>query len=93
MIDAATYSSKRLEFQDQQAGVRLLLETLERDSADIAALAVKAFELSQSLRKKWLMADYAAKRVLLEIVCLNLSLSGKKLTPVLREPFDSLARA
>lgn len=36
-----------------------------------ADIAVKAFELSQNLRAKWLTADYAVKRPYLEIVFLN----------------------
>jgi len=40
----------------------LQLETTDRDDASVADLAIKAFELSQSLTKKWLKADYHAKR-------------------------------
>ena len=55
-------------------------------------LIVKAFELSQSLREKWLTADYAAKRRILEILCLNCSLDGVSLVATMRKPFDLLAK-
>jgi len=45
---------------------------LEIDVADLGRhetidIAVKAFELSQTLREKWFSADYSAKRRILEI--------------------------
>jgi hypothetical protein len=52
---------------------------------------VKAFELSQSLKDKRLTADYAAKRRILEIVCLNWRLDDVTLCPRTRKPFDVLA--
>jgi len=54
-------------------------------------LAVKVFELSQALRQKWLTADYATKRRILEIVFLNCRLDGATLCPTIRKPFDVLA--
>lgn len=38
--------------------LRLHLETTDRDNAAVADLAIEAFEISQSLTKKWLKADY-----------------------------------
>lgn len=55
-------------------------------------IAVKAFELSQSLREKWFEADYAAKRRILQILCLNCSLNGASLVATMRKPFDLLAK-
>ena len=53
-------------------------------------LAVKAFELSQSLEQRWVKADARTKRQLLQIVCLNYSLDGATLVPTIRKPFDIL---
>ena len=50
------------------------------------------FELSQTLREKWLTADYVAKRRILEIVCLNCNLDGVSLVATMRKPFDLLAK-
>lgn len=69
----------------------LLGGQLYRSHDENADVAVKAFELSQSLREKWLTADYAAKRRILEIVCLNFRLAGATLVPTMRKPFDVLA--
>ena len=59
---------------------------------ETAEIAVKAFELSQTLTEKWLNADYRAKHQLLEIVCLNFSLEDVTLVPTIRKPFDVLAK-
>lgn len=53
-------------------------------------MAVKVFELSQALTSKWLAADIAEKRLLLEIICLNWTLDGVTLVPQMRKPFDLL---
>lgn len=52
---------------------------------------MKVFELSQTLRQQWLTADYAAKRRILEIVCLKCALLNGTLIPTIRKPFDVLA--
>ena len=41
---------------------------------------------------KWVTADYAAKRRILEIVCLNCSLDDVDLCATMRKPFDLLAK-
>ena len=53
-----------------------------------AELAVKAFELSQSLTDKWDTADIDAKRRILEILWLNCTLVDVSLVPEWRKPFD-----
>gem|GEM_PF-7076762 len=49
------------------------------------------FELSQTLKQKWLTADYATQRRILEIVRLNCTLDSATLCPTMRKPFDVLA--
>jgi hypothetical protein len=49
------------------------------------------FELAQDLTARWLTDDNPTKRLLLDIVCLNLRLGGRTLVPTLRKPFDLLA--
>ena len=90
-IDEGTFATKNTEFRDRIAQVKLQLETCDRRRAEHSEIALKAFELSQSLREKWLTADYQAKRRLLEIVCLNFRLDGVSLVPTIRKPFDVLA--
>lgn len=90
-IDADTYATKAQELRDEAATLRLEIERCDRGRNETIDIAVKAFELSQNLRAKWFAADHAAKRRLLEIVCLNFSLVDVSLVPAMRKPFDLLA--
>ena len=90
-IDESTFAAKNTEFRDRIAQVKLQLEACDRRRTEHGEIALKAFELSQTLREKWVTADYQAKRRLLEIVCLNFRLDGVSLVPTIRKPFDVLA--
>jgi site-specific DNA recombinase len=90
-IDAETFARKATELRDKAADLRLHLEAADRGRDEIIDIAVKAFELSQNLRAKWFETDYAAKRRILEIICLNWTLDGVNLVPTMRKPFDMLA--
>lgn len=90
-IDCEIFARKQQELRDREAMLKLRLESLDRSRHENHDLAVKVFELSQTLTEKWLTADYATKRRILEIVCLNFSLDDVTLVPVLRKPFDALA--
>ncbi len=70
----------------------MVTRTADSGRNETIDIAVKAFELSQSLREKWFEADYAAKRRILEIVCLNCSLVDANLCVAMRKPFDLLAK-
>ena len=70
----------------------MAIEASDRGRNEIIDIAVKAFELSQSLRERWFTADYAAKRRILEIICLNCSLDDANLCVTMRKPFDLLAK-
>lgn len=91
-INGDTFASKSTELRDQLATLRLQLDVADRQKDEYADIAVKAFELSQTLRAKWLTADYAAKRRILEIVCLNFRLIAVSLVPEMRKPFDVLIK-
>lgn len=90
-IDAEAYAVKCTELRDQEARLRLKLEACTRGRDENAEIAIKAFELSQNLRAKWLTADYSEKRRVLEIVFLNFVLDGVSLVPETRKPFDIFA--
>ena len=91
-IDAATFAFKSRELRDREAELKLEIDTADRGRHEIIDLAIKAFELSQSLREQWVTADYAAKRRILEILCLNCSLVDVSLSVSMRKPFDLLAK-
>lgn len=89
-IDQAAYAAKRSELQDRQAGIRAQLEASDRDGHQIAELAIKAFELSQSLEHRWVNANYNAKRTILSIMLETVRLNSDNLEFSLRKPFEIL---
>ena len=91
-IDPTTYAETARELRGKEAALKLEIDVTDRGRHEIIDIAVKAFELSQSLRQKWLTADYAAKRCLLEIICLNYTLDDVSLVPTMRKPFDLLTK-
>ena len=91
-IDADSFAKKQTELRDQAANLRLKIDSLDRQHDENADIAIKAFELSQSLRERWVTADFAAKRRILEILCLNFRLDDVTLVPEWRKPFDVLAK-
>jgi site-specific DNA recombinase len=90
-IDPSTFAETSTELRDREAKLKLQIDGSDKERHEIIDIAVKAFELSQNLRAKWFEADYAAKRRILEIVCLNWTLDGVNLVPTMRKPFDMLA--
>ena len=91
-IDADTFASTSRDLRDREAELKLEIDASDRGRHEIIDIAVKAFELSQSLRERWVTADYAAKRRILEIICLNCSLDDANLCVTMRKPFDLLAK-
>lgn len=87
-IDDKMLTAKATELRDREAKLKLQLDACDLGRHENADIAVKAFELSQHLRAKWLTADYSAKRRFLEIVFLNFVLDDVTLVPETRKPFD-----
>jgi site-specific DNA recombinase len=90
-IDEETFSQKQTELRDRYSAIKLQLDVLDRSQDENADLTSKVFELSQTLRERWLTADYAEKRKILDIVWLNCRLDDTTLCPQIRKPFDALA--
>lgn len=90
-IDADTFATKNMELRDRESELKLQIDSADRNRHEIIDIAIKAFELSQDVRAKWFAADWAAKRRILEILCLNWKLDGVSLVPEWRKPFDLLA--
>jgi hypothetical protein len=61
-IDQETYTRKNTELRDRLAALKLQLDGLDRSHDEMTELASKVFELSQTLRQRWLTADYPTKR-------------------------------
>ena len=90
-IDEDIYARKSTQLRDRLASIKLQLDVVDRSRDETSDLASKVFELSQTLRDRWLSAGYVEKRRILEIVCLNCTLDGTTLCPTMRKPFDALA--
>ena len=89
-IDGSTFNAKNIELRDRIATLPLQLEAADRGRDEIASLATRVFELSQSLTEQWLAADYAEKRQILEMAVLNFSLVDTTLELTMGKPFDIL---
>jgi site-specific DNA recombinase len=90
-ITAEDYAAKRSELLDRQAGLRVQLEETDRDDAQIADLAVRVIELSQSLENRWKTGDFRAKREILGLLCESVRSNSENLEIRLRKPFDLIA--
>jgi site-specific DNA recombinase len=90
-IDQDTFAAKGTKLRDRIAQLTLEVGACDRGRAESGEIALAAFELSQTLKEKWLTADYRAKRKILEIVSLNFRLLDVTLVPEWRKPFDVLA--
>ena len=89
-IDEQAFGAKNTELRDRIAALTLQLESTDRQQDERADLALRVFELSQDLHRKWVSADYPEKRRILDLVCLNLVLSGATLAIATRKPFNCL---
>ncbi len=90
-IDESTFADKNRELRDRITQLTNQVDGCDRNRAEQAEIALKAFELSQTLKAKWVKADVRAKRQLLDITCLNFLLDDVTLVPQIRKPFDVLA--
>ena len=85
------FARKQTDLRDRVANLKLQLDVIDRSHDEMSDLAVKVFELSQTLSQKWLTTDYATKRRIMEIIFLNCRLDDATLVPTIRKPFDVLA--
>ena len=90
-IEQEAFARKHTELRDRLGNIKLQLDVIDRSHDETAEVAAKVFELSQTLRQQWVVADYVAKRRILEIVFLNCRLDDVTLVPTIRKPFDVLA--
>ena len=87
-IESETYARKDGELRNLLKRLALHQEGQAQQKTEIGDVAMKVLELSQRLKEKWLTADIAEKRVILEIVCLNLVFKDASLEISMRKPFD-----
>jgi site-specific DNA recombinase len=91
-IGTDEYAAKRAELHERQSAIRLQFETTDRDDREIADLAIRVFELSQTLESRRKTADYAAKREILELMCESACLNSQNLEIRLKKSVDLIAK-
>ncbi|HEY4311634.1 MAG TPA: recombinase family protein [Pirellulales bacterium] len=90
-IEEELFARKGMELRDRIAIAKGQLDGLDVTRGEKAEQAIAVFELSQSLIEKWVAADYAAKRQILDIVFSNFRLDAVTLCYEMRKPFALLA--
>lgn len=90
-IDSDAFARKSTELRDRIATLAVQLEGVDTTRGQQAQEAIKIFELSQDLSNRWLRADYASKREILDIVFSNFRLDGLSLCYEMKKPFAWLA--
>ena len=90
-IDNDMFAEKSTELRDRIATLSFQLEATDATRGEQAENAIKVFELSQHLSERWITADYAAKRQILDIVFSNFRFDGVSLCYEMRKPFAYLA--
>ena len=91
-IDEQTFAAKNTELRDRIAQAEQQVQSYGADISQRGQIAEKAFELSQTLRQKWVASDGPKKRQLLGIVCLNLRLEGTTLVPTIKKALRRAGR-
>jgi DNA invertase Pin-like site-specific DNA recombinase len=92
-IETDTFQRKSAELRERADELKVKIEVADRSQAEKGEVAVKSFELSQTLEEKWVAGDYRAKRQILEIVCSNFSLDDVTLGYTVNKPFDAMIDA
>ncbi len=81
---ADVFAANQTELRDRIASLKLQSDLVDRSHDEMSELAVKVFELSQTLRQKSLTADYSVKRRIMESVFLNCRLDDATSCPTIR---------
>jgi len=89
-IEPDTYARKDGELRSLSKRLQIRLEGQSQQKTEIGETALRVLELSQHLKEKWVSADVEEKRLILEIVCLNLTFKNASLEITMRKPFDAI---
>ena len=90
-IEHETFTRNHEALHVQERELRATLDREATLQTEDGEQAVRVFELAQDLTARWVAAEVPTKRLLLDILCLNLVLEDQTLVPTLRRPFDLLA--
>ena len=90
-IDEAVFAVKSEQLKGEQAKVERHLQQVDRVDPSRGAAALAIFDWSQQAAEQWLGSNKAARREILDTVCLNRKLSDVSLDLEMRSPFRELA--
>jgi hypothetical protein len=89
-IDEATYAAKSAEIKGDLMQSDETLEQLNSTESVDSDLGLRLFDWSQNMANLWLGSNISQKREILDLICLNRTLSDVSLVLVKRKPFDFL---
>jgi hypothetical protein len=90
-VDQESYGNKANEIKSDLKGIEEAIEKANGQETVDSELGVKIFDLSQNLGDLWLGSNTTQKREILNLVCLNRTLSDVSLVLQKTKPFDLLA--
>src|SRR5690606_30801257 len=90
-VDEDAYKAKSNELKAESANLDDALAALGDVDARRGKLAVTLFDWTQNVAQAWRGSNNAARREILESVCLNRTLNDATLVLEKRKPFDAFA--
>jgi hypothetical protein len=90
-VDQESYGNKANEIKSDLKGIEEAIEKANGQETVDSDLGVRLFDLSQNLGDLWLVSNTTQKREILNLVCLNRTLSDVSLVLQKTKPFDLLA--
>ncbi|WP_425618779.1 recombinase family protein [Anatilimnocola sp. NA78] len=90
-IDEAIYKSKTNELKAQQAQVDESLATVGGADCIRGEVALAIYDFTQNASERWRGSNNLIRREILDLVCLNRTLSDVNLVTTKRKPFDVFA--
>ncbi len=92
VVDEATYLSKSNELKREDKDVEEALGQLNAEESPVDVdLGLKLFDFSQNVVELWLGSNISARREILDLICLNRTVSDVSLVLVKRKPFDAVS--
>jgi len=93
LVDDSTYTEKRTALLQQRHSLEFRLSQSSRSPREIGEFTMQTFEFAARVKGAFLNGTSVQKRVVLESVGLNYTLSGKKLALEFKNPLRLLAEA
>ncbi len=89
-VDETTYAAKAAEIKSDLLTVEESIEKINKIGTVDSELGLRLFDWSQNIATLWLGSNISQKREILDLICLNRTLSDVSLVLVKRKPFEFL---